>query len=64
MIVVAFKILVINYLVVGLRVFARRCSSFRFIFAVLSFFGCAIGLVSGIATKAEMDSPKSLIIFW
>ena len=35
-----------------------------FIFVVLSCFGCAFCLVSGIATKAAMASPKSFIILY
>ena len=56
--VVAFTITEMNYLVVSLFCdVVLPPFLFIFIFVVLGSFGCAICLVSGIATKAAMASP-------
>ena len=47
----------------GKPIYRLGAAPFLFIFVVLSSFGCVIGLVSGIATKAAMASPKLFIIF-
>ena len=39
----------------------RFCAA-PFIFTFVVFFDCAVYLVSGLATKAAMPSPKSLTI--
>ena len=59
--VVVFKIEEINYLTVSL--FCNLVRPFSYSCLWYEDFGCAICLVSGIATKAATAFPKSFTIF-
>ena len=52
-----------NNLFSGKPILQCGAAPFQFISVVLSFFGCAVYLVSGKATKAAMVSPKSFTQF-